>query len=59
MLDDGEDGREPDGTLTSKALADLIIDALLTASLVARNDLARAVALATEEIEARKALGDY
>ena len=51
-----DDGREPDGTLTSKALAELIIDALLSAGVVDKGDLARALAIATEEIEARKAL---
>jgi hypothetical protein len=40
-------------------LATLIVDALLDASIVRIDKFAEAVALATQEIDARKALGDY
>jgi hypothetical protein len=56
---DTDDGTEPDGTLTSKSLAGLIVDALRTAKIVGEKDVARAIAIATEEIEVRKAGGDY
>ena len=51
--------REPDGTLTSEALASLIIDELVRAKLIESEVFGRAVAIAAEEIEVRKALGDY
>jgi hypothetical protein len=59
MNDDDDDGLEPDGTVTSKLLAELIVDALLRASIVNEKDVARANAIAAEEIEVRKAFGDY
>jgi hypothetical protein len=40
-------------------LAALIIDALADADIVRKEELERAVAIATEEIDARKAAGDY
>ena len=45
--------------LESNELAELIIDALLRADLLTEDDTAKAVAIAAEEIEVRKALGDY
>ena len=45
--------------LTSEKLATLIIDALVSASIVRIDKFAEAVAIATQEIDARKALGDY
>ena len=54
-----DDSREEDGTLSSRLLAVLIIDALIDAGFVAKQNLQDAVAVATEEIDARKALGDY
>ena len=45
--------------LTSVELAELIIDALLRADLLKKGQTTRAVEIATEEIEVRKALGDY
>ena len=45
--------------LTSESLAALIIDALIDAKIIRREDLDRAIAIAAEEIEARKAAGDY
>jgi len=45
--------------LTSEELAVLIVDALADAGFVPREDLEAAVRVAMEEIEARKAMGDY
>jgi hypothetical protein len=58
-MDDADEGLESDGTLTSTALAELIVDALLRARVVNEEDVARAIAIAAEEIEVRKAGGDY
>jgi hypothetical protein len=44
--------------MSSENLALLIIDALIDAGLVKKEDLERAVAVAKEEIDVRKALGD-
>jgi hypothetical protein len=48
-----------DGRLTSEDLAALIIDALLRANVVKKEDLEQAMKIAIEEIDARKAMGDY
>ncbi len=45
--------------LTSEELAGLIVDALLDANVVDEQHLALAVKIVTEEIDARKYLGDY
>ncbi len=45
--------------LTSNELAALIIDALLRPGIVEAEDVDRAIEIATEEINVRKALGDY
>ena len=45
--------------LSSDDLAALIVDALLQAAIVKQEDVKRAVEIAMEEIEVRKALGDY
>lgn len=45
--------------LTSEELAELVVDALLRAGVVEVANVARAVTIATEEIEARKGVGDY
>lgn len=45
--------------LSSEDLAALVIDALCRAGLIAEAELERAIAIAAEEIDARKALGDY
>jgi hypothetical protein len=47
------------GKLTSEELAYLIVDALMDAGIVRKEDLDRAIAIATEEINVRKAAGDY
>lgn len=47
------------GKLTSKGLAELVVDALVDAGLIIRDDFEKAVRIAAEEIEIRKALGDY
>ena len=43
----------------SGGLAALIVDALIDAGVIATPDFDRALAVATEEIVVRKALGDY
>jgi hypothetical protein len=45
--------------LTSEFLATLIIDALVVAKIIKKQDLEKAIAITTEEIDARKAAGDY
>ena len=45
--------------LTSEALSVLIVDALVDAGIVNQSDLDEAVRIATEEIDARKAVRDY
>jgi hypothetical protein len=45
--------------LSSEDLAALVVDALLRADVVSDVDVPRAIAIAREEIEARKAVGDY
>jgi len=45
--------------ITSEDLAALIIDALIDANIVQKEHLEEAIAIAAEEIEARKAVGDY
>jgi hypothetical protein len=47
------------GKLTSESLAVLIVDALVYAKIVRKEDLDRAIEIATEEIDVRKAAGDY
>jgi hypothetical protein len=50
---------QPSQKLSSEGLAALIVDALVDAGLVKRSDFGSALAVAKEEIEVRKALGDY
>ena len=45
--------------LTSENLAVLVVDALIDAKIVAKEHLERAIQIATEEINVRKAAGDY
>lgn len=47
------------GRLTSESLAALIVDALVDANIVQKQDIERAIQIATEEIHVRKAAGDY
>lgn len=49
----------PADRLGSDELAELIVDALLRANILREQDAERAVQIALEEIEVRKALGDY
>jgi len=51
--------RDEAGRLASKDLAALIVDALCDAGIVRKDDFNRAVEVTAEEIEVRKALGDY
>lgn len=45
--------------LSSRELAVLIVDALIDAGIIKKDNLAPAIDFAAEEIEVRKALGDY
>lgn len=51
--------KDDNGKLTSKGLAALVVDALVDAGLVPKDKIEKAVQIAAEEIEVRKALGDY
>ena len=51
--------KDETGKLTSEGLAVLIVDALIDAGLLKKEDFERAVGIAAEEIEVRKAAGDY
>lgn len=48
-----------DERISSFDLAALVIDALLRAKVINENDVTHAIAIAAEEIEVRKAMGDY
>lgn len=50
---------DPDSEIPSEGLAELIIDALANPGITSKSDLHRAVGIATEEIDARKAVRDY
>jgi hypothetical protein len=60
-IDNKKDEESEDGEqrISSYNLAALIVDALLDAKIVKKEDVARALEIATEEIEVRTALGDY
>jgi hypothetical protein len=60
-MDNTADTQHPDPVekISSEELAMLIVDALLCASLVKQEDVQRAIKIATEEIEVRKAFGSY
>lgn len=45
--------------ISSESLAALIVDALIIAGIVKKEAAEHAIAIATEEIDARKAAGDY
>jgi hypothetical protein len=45
--------------LSSRDLAALIVDALCDAGLVKKDDFERATEVTADEIEVRKAMGDY
>ena len=45
--------------LTSESLAALIVDALVDAKILQKADTEKAIAIVTEEINARKAARDY
>ena len=45
--------------LSSKQLARLIVDALVSAELIRKADVAEATNIAKTEIDVRKAIGDY
>jgi len=50
---------EEDDHLSSEDLAAIVVDALLRAGIVRGDEVGKAIAIATEEINVRKALGDY
>jgi hypothetical protein len=54
-----EDRLKENGKLTSESLAALIVDALVDAKIIKKEDIEQAIAIATEEIDARKAMEDY
>lgn len=55
-----EANEAPDrGKLASTELAELVADALLRAGLLKEDDTSKAIEIVAEEIEVRKALGDY
>lgn len=58
-MSDTSKGEGPAERLRSVELAELVVDALLCANIVKQQDAERAVRIATEEIDVRKALGDY
>ena len=45
--------------VSSESLAVLIMDALVDGGVVKREDAERAIRIAAEEIDVRKAMGDY
>jgi hypothetical protein len=51
--------RDEAGRLSSADLAALIVDALCDEGIVAKASFDRAVEIAAEEIDVRKAMGDY
>jgi len=61
MVTEKEDNpvRDEQGRLSSESLAALVVDALIDANLVKREDADRAIKIATDEIEVRKGLHDY
>jgi len=59
MQDEHPGKTEETQRLTSEQLAGLIVDALVDAGLVPKSEFNSAVAVAAEEIDARKAVGDY
>jgi len=58
-LSEEKQNADSSGHLSSRDLAALVIDALLHAKIVRPEDVERALDIATEEIDARKAVGDY
>jgi hypothetical protein len=56
---DSASTRQATNRISSDGLAELIIDALIDANIVVKADLERAIGIAKEEIDARKAAGDY
>lgn len=63
MSERGKETASTDGgeieRLSSEELAALVVDALLRAAVLKETDVRRAITIATEEIEARKTMGDY
>jgi hypothetical protein len=53
-----KDSRTEGHRIASPELAAIIVDALKDAGIVSQQDVRRAIAIAAEEIEVRRALGD-
>lgn len=51
--------REKDNKLSSGTLATLIVDVLIDAEIVSKKNIQKSIEIVTNEIEVRKALGDY
>jgi hypothetical protein len=51
--------KDENGRRSSRDLAVLVVDALVDAEIVKKEDFDAAVEIAAEEIEVRKAMGDY
>lgn len=51
--------KTPDNKLTSYGLACLIVDALIDGGCINKKELDKAIDIAEEEIDARKAVRDY
>ena len=56
MINQNDKNREK---LSSEDLAALILDAVARAGIIKDQDFERALKIATEEIDVRKAIGDY
>lgn len=54
-----EPTKKVNNRLSSEELAGLIVDALYMGGVISESSYAKAMAIAVEEIEARKAGGDY
>jgi hypothetical protein len=61
MADESQQNHPVDHSkrISSETLALLIVDALVDAKIVKKEDLKRAIDIAVEEINVRKACGDY
>lgn len=51
--------KEENNRLSTNSLANLIVDALVDAKIISKEDIDKSIEIVTNEIEARKALGDY
>lgn len=54
----GDGSQENDDQEYSRKIAELIVDALLDAKIIRKDDFERAVSIAAEEILVRRSMGD-